>query len=55
MHTGTVVTAQVMTGLVIVGLVMRTQGRALRVVGWVSVGLVAAYGINATLMFLAAA
>jgi len=54
-HAGTAATALVMTGLVIVGLVMRPQGRVLRVASWVSVGLVAAYGINATLMFLAAA
>jgi cation:H+ antiporter len=53
-HSSTAVTALVMTGLVIIGLVMRPQGRMLRVVSWVSVGLVAAYGINATLMFLAA-
>ncbi|MCE2915237.1 MAG: hypothetical protein LW768_06730, partial [Rubrivivax sp.] len=53
-HVGTAVAALVMTGLVIIGLVMRPQGRTLRVVSWVSVGLVAAYGINATLVFLAA-
>jgi cation:H+ antiporter len=43
-----------MTGLVIVGLVMRPRGRVLRVTSWVSLGLVAAYGINASLLFLAA-
>jgi cation:H+ antiporter len=53
-HAGTAVTAMVMTGLVIIGLVMRPQGRMLRVVSWVSLGLVAAYGINATWVFLAA-
>lgn len=52
-HAGTAATALVMTGLVIVGLVMRPQGRVLRVVSWTSVGLVAAYGINATLVWLA--
>ncbi|MCW5635804.1 MAG: sodium:calcium antiporter [Rubrivivax sp.] len=52
-HAGTAATALVMTGLVIVGLVMRPQGRVLRVASWISVGLVAAYGINATLVFLA--
>lgn len=51
-HAASAVTALLMTGLVIVGLVMRPQGRVLRVIGWVSVGLVAAYGINATLSFL---
>lgn len=54
-HAGTAATALVMTGLVIVGLVMRPQGRVLRVASWVSVGLVAAYGINAALIFLAGA
>jgi cation:H+ antiporter len=52
-HAGTVATALVMTGLVIIGLVMRPQGRVLRVTSWVSLGLVAAYGINAALLFLA--
>ncbi|WP_341890827.1 sodium:calcium antiporter [Variovorax sp. YR752] len=52
-HAGTAATALMMTGLVIVGLVMRPQGRVLRVASWVSVGLVAAYGINAALLFLA--
>jgi cation:H+ antiporter len=54
-HAGTAATALVMTGLVLVGLVMRPQGRVLRVTSWVSVGLVAAYGINAALLFLAGA
>ncbi|MEY3252122.1 MAG: hypothetical protein RL227_1095 [Pseudomonadota bacterium] len=54
-HGGTAATALVMTGLVIVGLVMRPRGRVLRVTSWVSLGLVAAYGINASLLFLAAA
>ena len=51
-HIGTAVTAMLMTGLVIVGLVMRPQGRVLRVVSWISVGLIAAYVINATLASL---
>lgn len=51
-HAGTAVTALVMTGLVIIGLVMRPQGRTLRVVSWVSVGLVAAYVVNAALVYL---
>lgn len=53
-HAGTAVTALVMTGLVIIGLVMRPQGRTLRVLSWVSVGLVATYAVNAALLFLAA-
>ena len=41
-HAGTAVTALLMTGLVIVGLVMRPRGRVLRVTSWVSVGLLSA-------------
>lgn len=51
-HAGTAVTAMVMTGLVIIGLVMRPQGRTLRVLSWVSVGLVATYVVNAALVYL---
>jgi cation:H+ antiporter len=54
-HAGTVATALVMTGLVMVGLVMRPQGRVLRVGSWISVGLVAAYAINAALIYLTGA
>ena len=53
-HVGSAVTALVMTGLVIIGLVMRRQGRVLRVAGWVSIGLVAAYGLNAARALLTA-
>lgn len=52
-HAGTAATALIMLGLVIAGLVMRPRGRVLRVVSWVSVGLVATYAINATVAFLA--
>ncbi len=51
-HAGTAAAAVVMTGLVMVGLVVRPKGRVLRVLSWVSVGLVAAYGLNATVVFL---
>jgi cation:H+ antiporter len=51
-HAGTAVAALVMTGLVIIGLVMRPQGRTLRVVSWVSVGLAATYVLNAALVYL---
>ena len=51
-HVGTAVTALVMTGLVIIGLVMRPQGRTLRVVSWVSVGLIATCVVNAALVYL---
>jgi cation:H+ antiporter len=52
-HAGTAVTALVMTGLVIVGLVMRPRGRAWRVLSWVSIGLAATYALNAALVYLA--
>lgn len=51
-HMGTAVTAMTMTGLVIVGLVMRPHGRVLRTVSWVSVGLAAACAVNAALVYL---
>lgn len=51
-HAGTAVTAMAMTGLVIVGLVLRPQGRVLRVTSWVSIGLVVAYVLNAALVYL---
>ena len=51
-HAVTAVVAIVMTGLVIIGLVMRPQGRVLRVLSWVSVGLLATYLLNAALVFL---
>lgn len=51
-HAGSAATALVMSGLVIVGLVMRPRGRVLRVASWVSVGLVAAYVVNAALHHL---
>jgi len=52
-HAGTALAAIVMTGLVMIGLVMRPHGRVLRVLSWVSVGLVAAYLIHITLLALA--
>lgn len=51
-HAGTAVTAMTMTGLVMVGLVLRPQGRVLRVTSWLSIGLVAAYLLNAALHYL---
>lgn len=52
-HVGTAIAAMIMTGLVMIGLVMRPRGRVLRVTSWISIGLVAAYGINAALIYLA--
>lgn len=51
-HAGTAVSAMAMTGLVIIGLVLRPQGRVLRVTSWVSIGLVVAYVLNAALVYL---
>lgn len=53
-HAGTALTAMVMTGLVMIGLVMRPQGRVLRLVSWISVGLLAAWLVNAVLIALGA-
>ncbi|RVT50098.1 sodium:calcium antiporter [Rubrivivax albus] len=52
-HVGTAVTAMTMAGGVLVGLVMRPQGRVLRVLSWVSVGLLAGVLVNALLLALA--
>ncbi len=49
-HAGTAISAVVMTGLVIVGLVMRPHGRVLRTTSWVGIGLAAAYVLNALLV-----
>lgn len=51
-HAVTAMAACVMSGLVIVGLVMRPTGRVLRVASWVSVGLLAVYVVNASLVFV---
>jgi len=52
MHGGTAIAAVVMSGLVMVGLVMRPQGSELRVLSWVSAGMLATYLFNAALVFL---
>ena len=54
-HAGTAVAAVVMTGLVMIGLVLRPQGRVLRVGSWISIALAAVYLMNAVLVALAAA
>lgn len=51
-HAATAMAASVMSGLVIVGLIMRPSGRVLRVASWVSVGLLAVYVVNASLVFV---
>jgi cation:H+ antiporter len=50
-HVATALTAIVMTGLVAIGLVMRPRGRALGTASWVSIGLMAAYLLNAALLY----
>lgn len=52
-HIGTAVTAMTMSGLVLIGLVMRPKGRVLRVLSWVSVGLVTGALLNGLLLALA--
>jgi cation:H+ antiporter len=42
----------VMTGLVIIGLVLRPQGRMLRRVSWIGVGLAAVYLLNTAVAYL---
>ena len=54
-HAGTAVTAMLMSGLVVIGLVMRPQGRVLRVLSWVSIALGVAYLLNAALIYLSPA
>lgn len=54
-HAASAATAVVMAGLVIVGLVLRPQGRVLRVTSWISLGLVAAYVIHAAWLYLSVA
>lgn len=51
-HAATAVSAAVMTGLVMIGLVLRPQGRVLRRVSWIGVGLGAAYLLNASFAWL---
>jgi cation:H+ antiporter len=54
-YAGTAVTAMVMSGLVIIGLVMRPQGRVLRITSWVSIALLAPCLVNLVLVFLGSA
>jgi cation:H+ antiporter len=51
-HAATATSAIVMTGLAVVGLFFRPQGRVLRAVGAVSLGLVAVYLLNTYVIFL---
>ena len=49
-HLGTVLTALLMNALVLLGLLLKPRARVLRLVSWVSVGLVAVFGLNAALL-----
>jgi len=51
-HLGTVVVVMAMSGMVIVGLVMRPRGRVLRMTSWVGVGLLSAYLFHAAWVLL---
>lgn len=51
-HLGTVVVVMAMSGMVIVGLVMRPRGRVLRMTSWVGVGLLSAYLFHAVWVLL---
>jgi cation:H+ antiporter len=51
-HAGTAEAAVVMSGLVIIGLVMRPQGRVLRTLSWISIGLLATWLVNAAFVLL---
>jgi cation:H+ antiporter len=53
-HAGTAISAVVMTGLVIVGLLMRPHGRVLRVTSWISIGLLGVYLLNAMVVAMSA-
>lgn len=51
-HAVTALSAVVMTGLVMIGLVLRPQGSVLRRVSWIGIGLAAAYVVNTALAWL---
>ena len=44
--------ASVMSGIVIIGLVYRPSGRVFNLVGWTSLALIAMYVLNAYAVFL---
>lgn len=51
-HASAAVSAIVMAALVMVGLILRPQGRVLRAVSWFSVGLLSVALLNAALLFV---
>jgi cation:H+ antiporter len=52
MHGVSAVSAMIMTGLVIVGLLYRPKARLFRTLGWISFGLFAIYMLNAYVLYL---
>jgi cation:H+ antiporter len=51
-HAVTAMSAVIMTGIVIIGLLYRPEGRVFRTIGWVSLGLFTVYLLNAYVLFL---
>lgn len=51
-HAVTAMSAVIMTGLVVLGLVYRPEGRVFRCIGWTSLGLFTVYLLNAYVLFL---
>lgn len=52
LHAVSAVSAVVMTGVVVVGLLYRPRTRVLRAVGWVSIGLFTVYLLNSYVLYL---
>jgi len=50
-HAATALTALAMSGLVIIGLVMRPQDRVLRVTSWICIALLSTYLVNVALVY----
>jgi cation:H+ antiporter len=51
-HAASAMSAAIMSGLAIVGLLYRPRGRVLRSVGWVSLGLFTVYLLNSMVLYL---
>jgi cation:H+ antiporter len=51
-HGASAMSAVIMTGLTIVGILYRPQTRVLKTVGWISLGLFTIYLLNSTVLYL---
>lgn len=51
-HAVSAMSAAIMTGLAIVGLLYRPETRILRTIGWISLGLFTVYVLNSTVLYL---